>query len=154
HQCLGTHSPISDLQRRVRRPTPSRDAFVPYSPRDGATRQDAREQKTMALSGPHDKPGRIVRAIAAVVAIFAFFRAFQGADLGRAFATVLSIGAPVFLGLVPQALWTLLHAFSWRRILASLGHRVAISEILCVTFSTEAVLATLPAGAALAESTA
>ncbi len=76
-------------------------------------------------------------------------RTLRGADLARAASLALAVGAPVLLVLVPYLVGLALHVEAFRRILAVLGQKVARSRLLPVVLSTEALLMSVPAGAAV-----
>src|SRR5262249_36699545 len=70
---------------------------------------------------------------------------------GRATHLVTSIGAPVALIILPWLVAMTLQAVGYGRILAGLQRTASFPRLLSVMLSSEAVLMSFPAGAALAE---
>jgi uncharacterized membrane protein YbhN (UPF0104 family) len=91
----------------------------------------------------------LLRGVIVVAAAALLLRTLRGADLSRAASLALAVGAPMAFVLVPYLVGLVLHVEAFRRILAVLGQTVPRSRLLPVVLSTEALLMSVPAGAAV-----
>lgn len=94
-----------------------------------------------------------VRGAFFAVAAFALWNTLRHAELGRAAALALAIGAPVALVALPHLVAMSLQATAYGRILRVLrpGRPPSFLNLLSVLLSTEAMLLALPGGQAIAE---
>lgn len=81
-----------------------------------------------------------------------FALALRDVDPAVILREVRGLGPIVLVFLVPQGLWTVIHADAWRRILAGLGHRVPRWRLSWLHASSEAARLTFPGGPAVADS--
>lgn len=99
-----------------------------------------------------ERSPRRARWIFVLAGVGALSWTLASTDLSGAVALLVGLGPLALLALVPQGLWTIAHAEGWRRLLGTLGHRPRLREMATLFFGTEAVLFSVPAGAAVAES--
>lgn len=122
------------------------------------------EQETGTVDGAPPAPARprwmaIARWLLVAVAISAFLSTLRRAELDRAAGLALAIGAPVLVVLLPWLFAMLLQTVALRRLLRVVwpptgprGERISSPRLLSVMLSSEAILVSLPGGAAVAES--
>jgi uncharacterized membrane protein YbhN (UPF0104 family) len=93
--------------------------------------------------------GLLLRGVVIAAAAALLLHTLRRADLARAASLALAVGAPMALVLLPYLVGIVLHVEAFRRILRVLGQRVALSRLLPVVLSTEALLMSAPAGIAV-----
>ena len=103
-----------------------------------------------AATTPRSRAWLRVLLIALALGCLAF--ALRDADWRRAGHLLADVGPLILMALVPQGLWTVLHAASWQRLLQGLGHRVGLLRLTSLLVTAEAVRMTMPAGPAVGES--
>jgi glycosyltransferase 2 family protein len=117
----------------------------PRPPGDGA----------LPLLKPNARPSIariLIRAALFAVALFALWNTLRHAELAKVAALIALVGAPFAIVPAPYLAALLLHAVAFGRILTILGHEVRYGRLLSVVISCEAVLMTLPGGAAASDS--
>ncbi|MEO7328110.1 MAG: lysylphosphatidylglycerol synthase domain-containing protein [Minicystis sp.] len=94
----------------------------------------------------------VLRALLILIALAAFWNTLRHAELARAGALILAIGPAVALVLLPYVVAISLQTLAYARIFRVLGRAPRFLPLLSVLLSSEAVLMSFPAGAALADS--
>jgi uncharacterized membrane protein YbhN (UPF0104 family) len=95
---------------------------------------------------------RWLRVAAIAVALLVFGWTLRSADLRLTLQLIVALGPTVLVILLPQGVWTLLHAAAWRRLLPSRERRPPVATLARVLLSAEAARMTLPGGPAFGES--
>jgi uncharacterized protein (TIRG00374 family) len=94
----------------------------------------------------------ILRWSFAALGVAGFANTLRHAELDRAGHLITSIGPVVVIVLAPWGIALALQAVGFARILRAIGRRVAFGGVFSAMLSAEAVLMSMPAGQAVAES--
>lgn len=95
---------------------------------------------------------KLVHGLLLMVGLSLFGWALRDADLHRTASIIAGVGPVAMLVLVPQGLWTVMHAWAWQRILRGIGRPIPVWPLVRTFFTMEAAHLTIPGGPAVAES--
>jgi uncharacterized membrane protein YbhN (UPF0104 family) len=87
-----------------------------------------------------------------IVGLSLFAWALKDADLSRTAELIRNVGPAAALLILPQGIWTVMHAWSWQRVLVSLEQKVPVWPLVGTFFTMEAAHLTIPGGPAVSES--
>ncbi|MBC8044043.1 MAG: flippase-like domain-containing protein [Rhizobacter sp.] len=94
----------------------------------------------------------VLKVAAVIVALAAFWSVFRKIDVAKTFALILQLGWLLPLIIIPYGIFIVLDTFGWQAIFPVLERRTTFFKLMLVRFATEAILFSIPAGVALAES--
>jgi len=113
------------------------------------------DRPDVVSSTPAPAPSRrskLVHGGLLLVGLSLFGWALRDADLHRTARIIAGVGPIAVLVLLPQGLWTVMHAWAWQRILAGIGRPVPVWPLIGTFYTMEAAHLTIPGGPAVAES--
>jgi uncharacterized protein (TIRG00374 family) len=94
---------------------------------------------------------RISKIAAVLLGALLMTHLFQGVNFNAVFALIGKIGLPIVLALAPYLCIGVFDSMAWKITIESVGQKVAYWRLLHIRLCTEALLVSLPGGAAVAE---